>query len=68
MTRNYPKVSECRVSLTMPSTQLAKLDAYCVARRKETGKPMERATVIREAIEEMLARQDASAQIEEALH
>lgn len=52
----------------MPSTQLAKLDAYCVARRKETGKPMERATVIREAIEEMLARQDASAQIEEALH
>jgi metal-responsive CopG/Arc/MetJ family transcriptional regulator len=62
MPRTYRKVSECRVSLTMPSAQLAKLDAYCAAQRKQTGNLMERATVIREAIDEMLARYDARAQ------
>jgi hypothetical protein len=51
-----PRLSEKRVSLTMPAEELDALNAYCRQQRRETGEPIVRADIIRKAIREMIAR------------
>lgn len=48
------KLSERRVALTMPASEVEALDAYCAVLRRSTGEPAERAGIIRRAIKQLI--------------
>lgn len=49
------KLSETRVAFTLPAAELAALDEYCAALRRQIGDRTGRAEVIRQAIRAFIA-------------